>query len=90
MKASVTLENVNDYVVYTVPGGTKALLFVELYSLSEDLFDPYVVVKINDLVYVDGYLDGRESFKLTLDGGDTIKVSVSGRKVNVFIHGILY
>jgi len=82
MLAQTTINNI-EKIVYTCPTDKKAYIFLRIYAPSVST----VTVKINDITYFSDNFDGVLIEKLSLDAGDTIKVSTDSA-VNVFIDGM--
>jgi len=82
MFAQTTINN-TEQTVYTCPTGKKAYIFLRIYVPSVSI----VTVKINNTTYFSDIFDGVFIEKLSLDAGDTIKVSTDS-EVNVFVDGM--
>ena len=82
MLAQATINN-TEQTIYTCPTGKKAYIFLRIYVPSVST----VSVKINNTTYFSDSFDGIFIEKLSLDAGDTIKVSTDSA-VNVFIDGM--
>jgi hypothetical protein len=84
MRTAVSLNNVTDQIVYNVPTGKRATIFVDIWPVSTN---PSTTIKVNDIIYFTGTLTEDISLKLILDAGDNIKITVTGQ-INVFVHGL--
>ena len=83
MLAVTQIEN-TEATVYTCPSEKTAFIYVDVFSTSASFVE--MTVKINDVVYWSGSMVVW-SCKLSLDAGDTVKISTPAQ-VNVFVHGI--
>ena len=84
MKSIISINNQSDVLVYTVPIGKKAVVFVDIWAFAPKT---NVVVKINNYDYFSSTVDYDLSIKLILDSGDNITISSTGQ-INVFVHGL--
>jgi len=82
MLATTTVNN-KEKVIYTVPSGKTAYVYVDIYLHTTGS----LTVKINDLIYfADTPTMKMISIKLIMNSGDTLKVAYTGQ-ANLFVHG---
>ncbi|MEM1672852.1 MAG: hypothetical protein QXT86_12460 [Archaeoglobaceae archaeon] len=82
MLASVALNN-EERVVYTVPSGKTAMVFLHIFSPTES----QITIKINNLVFFSGAFVSFISDRLILQEGDSLAVATDGN-ANVFVFGL--
>lgn len=80
---AITNVNNEEKVVYTVPSGKNAYIYIDIHIVSGGT----LTIKINDMIYFSDTPIENVSIKLALTSEDVMKISFTGQ-ANIFVHGM--